>query len=118
MTEYEIVEHIKGHEIRNSELLANLKAKKIATNEPQHVEHHFWARNQGNAARLARELYKRGFLVLVICPVDDKDGSKSWNVEVESEQTFEQATSQQLVAELVRLAANFDSIYDGWGTSI
>jgi regulator of RNase E activity RraB len=118
MTEDEILESIEGHETRNAALLNGFKEKKIATNEPRHVEHHFWARNQRKAAELARELYKRDFLVLVICPVDDEDGSKWWNVEAELQQTIEQTISQKLVSELVRLAAKFEAIYDGWGTSV
>ncbi len=118
MTEDEIQESIKGHDVRNAELLRSIKEKKVATDEIRSIEHHFWSRSQPNASLLAKELYTRGYLLLVICPVDQEDGSKWWNVEAEVRQTIKDAASSDLVSELVTLAARFDALYDGWGTSV
>jgi regulator of RNase E activity RraB len=116
MGETEILESIRSHEARNTELLKRLG--KIAGNEIRAIEHHFWVNNQRKASRLGKELYENGFLVLVICAADNDDGSKLWNVEAEFKQTIEEATSRSYISKLVRLAAKFDGIYDGWGTSI
>jgi regulator of RNase E activity RraB len=63
-------------------------------------------------------LYLRGFLVLVICPVNAEDNSELWNVEAGRDETPEEAASQNSVEDLVRLGARFEAEYDGWGTSI
>ena len=67
---------------------------------------------------LAKELYDRSFLVLAISPVNTEDGSKLWNVEAGAEQTPSVAASREMSEDLTRLAARFDAVYDGWGTSI
>jgi len=118
MTEAEIQESIKEHDARNVELLQSIKEKNVTMDEVRAIEHHFWAADQRNAAALAKELYKKGSLVLVISPVDHEDGSKWWNVEAEIRQSIKEAAKSDLVSELVRLAARFDAIYDGWGTSV
>jgi len=43
---------------------------------------------------------------------------KLWNVEAGIEQTPAVAATTKLSEQLTRLAAKFDSEYDGWGTSI
>ena len=115
-----IQESMAGHAARNSELLQELRRKGAKLNMPQSVEHHFWADDQKSAASLARELYRRGFLVLVIAPVvDAEDGEKRiWNVEAGVQRTLTQAADPAITEELVRLAAEFDATYDGWGTNV
>lgn len=118
MTENEIKEILRGHHERNQELIRDLRSRGVAIDGRRSVEHHFWAKGQKEAASLAKELYDRSFLVLVISPVETEDGSKFWNVEAEIEQTPAAAASPQVSEDLARLAARFDAIYDGWGTSI
>jgi regulator of RNase E activity RraB len=57
-------------------------------------------------------------LILVISPTDEEDGSKVWNVEAGIQRTLVDAGSERVTEELVRLAAELDAIYDGWGASI
>jgi len=118
MTEREIRESISGHDARNAELRRTIRAKGVALDEQRSVEHHFWAPNQTNAAELARELYNHGYLVLAISPTELEDGSVCWNVEAETKRTPEEAASHETSEELVRLAAQFNGSYDGWGTSL
>jgi regulator of RNase E activity RraB len=118
MTEREIRESINGHDARNAELLATIRDKGIALDEERSVEHHFWAPNQTNAAGLARELYNYGYMVLAISPTQLEDGSTWWNVEAEIKRAPGDAASHETSEELIRLAAQFDASYDGWGTSI
>ena len=95
-----------------------LREKGVSVNKSRSVEHHCWASDQENAALLAKSLYARGYLVLAICPPEDENGSKLWNVEARIERTPAEAASPALTEELVRLAAEYDSSYDGWGTLI
>ena len=118
LTETEIQNSIAGHAKRNAMLLENLKRKGVRLDDRHSVEHHFYAKDQQSAALLASELYGRGYLVLVICPSDMKEGPKLWNIEVGINRTINQAADPALTEELVRLAARFDATYDGWGTSV
>jgi len=118
MTENEIKGILRGHDDRNEELLRTLQTKGVALDKGRSVEHHFWANSQREAAMLAKQLYDRGFLVLAISTVGTEDGSKLWNVEAEVEQAPSVAASRDMSEELTRLAAQFDAVYDGWGTSI
>jgi hypothetical protein len=81
MTGNEINGILRGHENRNEELLRTLQTKGVALDKGRSVEHHFWANSQREAARLARKLYERGFLVLAISPVSTEADSKLWDVE-------------------------------------
>jgi regulator of RNase E activity RraB len=118
MTETEILENTAGHRARNAELLRALRDRGLSLDQPRAVEHHFWADKQEDAALLAKELYKKGYLILSISPTDLGDGPKSWNVEAGVQQSPEIAASPELGAELVRLAAGLGCVYDGWGTSV
>jgi len=118
MTENEIEAIIRGHEKRNPALLRTLRAKGVALNEARAIDHHFWANSQNEAAMLAKELYDSGYLILAISPVATEDGSSLWNVEAGVKQPATVAASKQLSEQLTRLAGRFDSVYDGWGTTV
>ena len=118
MTENEIRRILKGHDGRNEELLRALETKGVALDKGRSVEHHFWANSQQEAVMLAKELYDRGFLVLAVSPVNNEEGPKLWNVEAGVEQAPSVAASRETSEDLTRLAARFDAVYDGWGTSI
>jgi regulator of RNase E activity RraB len=117
-TEVEIRNSISGHNARNAELLRHIQEKGVAIGEIRSIEHQFYAQGQKNAALLARELYNRGYLVLVLAPPGAEDDSDYWNVEVGIQRTPAEAASHSVTEELVRLAAKFDADYDGWGTLI
>src|SRR5258708_3670713 len=118
MDERQINGILRGHESRNEELLRALQTKGVALDKGRSVEHHFWANSQREAALLAKELYDRGFLELAISPVSTEDDSKLWDVEAGVQQAPTVAASREISEELTRLAAQFDAVYDGWGTSI
>ena len=115
LSEDKIQEILSGHERRNEALIEDLARKSIDVNHVHDVEHHFWSPTHGNAVGLAHELYRSGYLVLKIAPVQ---GGKLWNVEGGIKRSLIQAASQDVTEELARLAARFDSTYDGWGASV
>jgi regulator of RNase E activity RraB len=116
--ESDIRESLSGHEERNKHLLRELQTRGAELAKPTSIEHHFWAPTQGDAAMLAKALYERGYLILVLAPPAQGDGSSMWNIEAERMQSPEEAAGQAVVEMFVRLAASFNSEYDGWGTSI
>ena len=116
MTEQEIQESIRGHDTRNAELLRTLQDEGVALDVERSVDHHFWSSGQMSAALLGKELYASGYLILEMSPPQDNSGW--WNVEAGMKRTPNEAASHNLTETLVRLAARFDSVYDGWGTSI
>jgi regulator of RNase E activity RraB len=118
LNDSEIQESMAGHAERNAELLEHLRKKGVSLDTPQSVEHHFWAEDQQSAALLAKELYGRGYLVLVISPADTEDGSKLWNVEAGIKRTLGEAADSAVTEDLIRLAGRFNATYDGWGASV
>src|SRR5260370_12785896 len=118
MTEQGLQESIRRHEERNKELLQLIRSKGVSVEDTHFCEHHFWASTQRGADLLAKELYSRGFLVLVISRVDTDDGSELWTVEAGIDQPPAAAASPSITEDLSLLAHRFDSEYDGWGTSI
>ena len=120
LSEESIQENIAGHESRNPELLATMRDMGIDLQQSRSVEHHFLAESQHNASLLARALHEKGYLILMLSPVDSEDASNSnpWNVEAGIQRTPEEAASSLISEELVRLAAQFDAVYDGWGTPV
>lgn len=116
--EADIQESVKGHEARNAQLLRTLRSKGMVLSERHPAEHHFWAYSREMAEALADELRKRGYIGPTIGSHKFDDGSNLWSVEASFEQTLEEAASRGTTEELVRLAARFDALYDGWGVSI
>jgi regulator of RNase E activity RraB len=96
-----------------------VKARGVETRDAFNVEHHFWSKTQRDAALLANELYKRGFLLLVLAPATRASSSEyAWNVEAGTKDSIDHAASDDVASELVDLATLFNSRYDGWGTTI
>ena len=113
-----IRESLAGHAERNASLVEDLKRKGLQLDATRSIEHHFWADDQKSAALLGRKLYDLGYVILVMSPIENDDGSKLWNVEASFDRSLKDAASERVTEELVRLAAQFDATYDGWGASI
>ena len=115
----DVAQNILENDKRNEELLDRLKQKGVALGEHRSVEHHFWAPGQDKAALLARELYKRGYLLLALAPRPGTDSATQWwNIEAGIRRSPYDAASRKVTEELANLAAQFDGVYDGWGTAV
>jgi regulator of RNase E activity RraB len=113
-----IRDSLEAHDRRNAALLADLRNRGVDVGRAHAVEHHFWAPDQRRGALLAQQLYQLGYLVLLLSPVEDEDGSVVWNVEASIQSTLADAASQRVAESLVRLSAEFDATYDGWGVTV
>lgn len=118
MTEDEILESIAGHRQRNTQLRQVLSDKQVNLSEQRPTEVHFWAWSERDAAVLAQELYKKGFLVKHISPSPEPGDEKLWSIEAGAQVIPEEILGDEFTEGMVRLAARFDSVYDGWGTSV
>lgn len=118
MTEEEIQGAISRHRSRNAELRQVLTAKGVSLTQERPVDVHFWAWDQSDAAVLARELYRRGYLVTAIARAAAEQDEERWNVEAGATIAPQKVLSDEFTEDLVRLAAAHDSAYDGWGTSV
>lgn len=116
LPEDQILDIVRGHEARNAELKRVLAAKSLPLDEVRPVDHHFWAPTQRDAAYLAKELYSAGFLVTCLSPPEPSSSEQDWNIEIATRQSPEDAASPKTADWFTRLAAQFDSVYDGWGT--
>jgi hypothetical protein len=113
-----ITKAIEGHMKRNLALRAKFEQLGLNFNEPRPIEFQFWARSQYDAGGLAQGLYKMGFFVKLLAPSPAKDDPERWSVETGAKIPLTQALSQEFAEKLVRLAAQEDSVFDGWGTSV
>lgn len=116
-SESEIQTILAGHQSRNTELLRVLEGKSIPLFDERLIEHHFWSPNRQSAAHLGQQLYASGFLVTALAPAT-RNGEQRWNVEAAVRQRPSDAASEQLAEQLTRMAAQYDALYDGWGTHV
>ena len=109
---------IEGHRSRNSALRARFEALRVGLEEPCSVDFHFFAWTQRDAAVLARALYQKGFLIHLLAPSPCEADADRWSVEGGARIPLEQALSDKLTEELVKLAFDESAEFDGWGTDI
>jgi hypothetical protein len=109
---------LTGHEQRNKELLLLFRAKQVNLDEKRSIDLHFWAWSQSDSVRLAHELYRRGFTILLLKPAILPDDPERWNVEAGTRSTISSIVDSKFTEMLVDLASSFNADYDGWGTLI
>lgn len=117
-TEEKIQESLHNHLKRNWEILKRLSERGIGLRSPLLTEHHFMAPRQLEAGKLAMALHKKGFNILEMIPAETRDGHEGWAVEGAIEMTVEAAADPATAEELIKLAATFDAIYEGWGAEV
>lgn len=115
MDESKIKELIQGHIARNRELKNLLAEKGIDLVETRIVDLHFWASNEKAANDLALALDLIGYPTT---KTSRSNGSDLWNVESQVEASPLAVTDRFFVERLVRLAADHEAEFDGWGTAI
>jgi regulator of RNase E activity RraB len=112
-------ELLRRHVERNHELVNVLVRRGVDFDVPRLIEHHFWAEGHRNAVTLAKELFSRGFLILVLARVTTGDESRDlWNVEAEAQQSITVTVNNDTALELIEIADRLNCIYDGWGTRV
>lgn len=118
MTEDQIFESISRHRERNADLRQVLSGKGVNLSEQRPVDVHFCAWNQRDAAVLSRELIRKDFLVKLLSPSPTSDDEARWAIEAGALVVPDQILGDEFTEGMVKLAAQFDSVYDGWGTEV
>lgn len=118
MNETELRSSMEAHQRRNAELVAHLRTKDVDLRVPRLIELHFWADSHEGAVLLARALYEKGFLILVLAPVTSSEHPSRWNLEARVSQSVDVTVRPEFVEDLVRVANAFSAELDGWGTSV
>lgn len=114
----DIATAIKEHRDRNHVLKLNFEQRGVDLHDPRPIDFHFWAWTQRDAAILARSLYQMGFLVRLLAPAPAPNDADRWSIEAGAKIPLIQATGDELTEKLVRIAADEDGVFDGWGTSV
>ncbi len=117
-TEDQIQESLAKHRQRNAGLKQVLLDKGVNLTEQRPTDVHFWAWSQRDAAVLARELFKKGFLVKLLSPSPAPGDEGRWGIEAGALIVPEQILGDEFTEGMVRLAAQCDAVYDGWGTEV
>lgn len=118
MAENEVQESLTKHRKRNEDLRQVLMRKGVNLTEQRPSDVHFWAWTQRDAAVLARELFKKGFLVKLLSPAPTPEDEARWGIEAGALVVPDQILGDEFTEGMVRLAAQCDSIYDGWCTEV
>jgi hypothetical protein len=116
-TESEIDSDILCHDARNLQLKRRLAERGIDFRGERPIICNFRASNRRQASRLEQALIERGFLVLKVSPAGSGDHC-IWHVRAQVEQTIGQAASHEFSEAMVRSAARFSCLYDGWSVCI
>jgi hypothetical protein len=107
---------IERHATRNRELKKLIESKGIDPASSRLIDLHFWAFGETEANNLAGALQNAGY-----SPVSKKaseSDSTVWSVETRFEASPTSVSAPLFVERMVRLAAENEGEFDGWGTSL
>ncbi len=111
-------ESLAKHRKRNADLRQVLVGKGVNLSEQCPADIHFWAWSQRDASVLARELFKKGFLVKLLSPSPAPEDEDRWGIEAGALIVPDQILGDDFTEGMVRLAAQCEAVYDGWGTEV
>ena len=115
--EAEIDSGILRHDARNLQLKRRMAERGVDFRGERPIICNFRAPNQRQASRLEQALIERGFLVLKVSPAGSGEHCL-WHLRGQIERTIGEAASHEFTEALVRSAANFSCLYDGWSACI
>jgi len=116
MTPARASDSVAEHEARNRALVARIVAKGGSLTVTRALDLFFWAPSQATATSLAEALRAMGLTSLSVTPA--ADGRPTWAVQGQLNASVQHVASSSLTEQLVHLAAQHGSDYDGWGTEL
>jgi len=116
LNESEIQATVERHATRNRELKKLIESKGVNAASSRLIDLHFWAFGERAANDLAGALQNAGYSSV------SKKASESdpavWSVETQFEASPLSVSTLFFVERMVRLAAENEGEFDGWGTSL
>jgi hypothetical protein len=106
---------VEEHDGRNAILMTLLESNGITLHEPCTLDLFFYANDPNKAEALVRELNGKKYPALVIGPKIGNSALKKWTVKAGIQCSPAEAASRRMTEDLVRMAAKWDSEFDGWG---
>ncbi|MFZ0061336.1 MAG: ribonuclease E inhibitor RraB [Pyrinomonadaceae bacterium] len=116
LDESDIQAAVERHATRNRELKKLIESKGVDPASSRSIDLHFWAFGETAANNLASALQNAGY-----SPVSKKaseSDSAVWSVETQFEASPLSVSAPFFVEGMVRLAAENEGEFDGWGTSL
>jgi len=115
MDENSLSEDIAAHRKRNATLVQHIRDRGGDTHCERNIDCFFHTRTEDDAIALSRTLQSRGFRELSITQADD-GGEHPWTVQGAVRSSVAAFTVADRVEEFVRITAQHDALFDGWGT--
>jgi hypothetical protein len=112
-----IPEDIAAHHKRNAKLVENIVGHGASLERERAIDCFFHTATEDAAIALAAVLQSRAICDLSISHSDEA-GSHPWTVQGSITSSVSHFTSEAQVEHFVRLAAEHDALFDGWGTSL
>ena len=116
LSESELIVAVENHLARNRDLKSLIESKGVDLEVPRAIDLHFWAFGEEAAGNLGVALQAEGYS-LVSRNLSPRDPAL-WNVEAVVEASPLTVMAPLFIEKLVRLAADNDGEFDGWGTSL
>ena len=117
MDETVIQEDIAAHRRRNATLVEHIRERGGDTHRDRVIDCFFHTRTEDDAIALSRLLQCRRLRELSITRSEDAD-DHPWTVQGAITSPVAAFTALERVEEFVRIAAEHDAVFDGWGTSL
>jgi hypothetical protein len=115
MNEHALREDVATHLARNAALVRNITSRGGDVQRERAIDCFFHTRTEDDAISLARLLQAQGFRELSITHIDN-ESEHPWTVQGGLMSSVSDLTAPDCVEHFVRLAAEHDALFDGWGT--
>ena len=112
-----ISEDIAAHHARNAKLMKNIVDHGASLERERTIDCFFHTVSEDAAIALSAVLQSHGICDLSISHADEA-GSHPWTVQGSVTSSVSHFTSEAQVERFVRLAAEHDALFGGWGTSL
>jgi regulator of RNase E activity RraB len=116
LNESDIQEAVERHATRNRKLKKLIESKGADPASSRSIDLHFWAFGERAANNLAGALQNAGYSH--VSKKASESDSDVWSVETQFEASPLSVSAPFFVERMVRLAAENEGEFDGWGTSL
>ena len=117
INERAVQEDVAAHMERNTALVQQIKGRGGDMQRERNIDCFFHTHTEDDAIAVSRALQACGLRELSITHRDD-EGKRPWTVQGVVVSSVAAFTVADRVEEFVRIAAQHDALFDGWGTPL